>query len=746
MRITARITNYFFTMIMYFLAVSSIQAQNNPAKNAEIELSFNGTFLNTHQGPDCKKVSENGIYKAMYDIGLVTDESRQLINFELYKNETKLYSIPELPGADIYISNAGYLAVVNMDLHFNQQVSLHFYDPSGNPVFKKTFNYASLFNFSPSGKKFGVGTDKNFTVFSMVDNKSYNLPPCSKFCFSEDESLVAIAKESGLQIYKYDKRISTIHTGLFYPRSLAISQDNNTVWIAGKSKLKVYDIISQNLLNEDILQEDFSFRELKTTNGQVYAGVHYKKDGISKGILRTYDVTGNIQSEKVSAEKSYKTFEAANKYKPKHKSKAYDPIPWPFEPFNQVHKVWNHYEQHMGDGTGSWSYLHQGLDLEVPINEPVYAVEDGWVKLVLTLGGDSYWRVAVCPEQVPGYSDGWLYAHLVQSSIMVDVGDYVEVHDYIGDIIYWSADWGHIHFVNIHDQGNIWYYDDDEWGINFNPLLALDPITDAVAPVIENFAMNSKFGFCVNQTSNYLSPENLSGDVDIIAKISDFHGSSNWEQPAFKTYYWFTKLPANDTVFPKTLGQILNHTYPQYNGGFYESYAPLMYKKDNMHPSPPWMNTDRDYYQVLTNNNGDSIAELSEMSLAFETTNYTDGDYKLFVEAWDEFGNMAIDSQVVTFNNGIYTSLEKIENESPFTIFPNPVAEYINIALKPDYKTSSTLSIKITNSQMETVFQKTELNSDQVNSGINIYNLSTGLYFITFEMNGNVWVEKVVKR
>ena len=61
----------------------------------------------------------------------------------------------------------------------------------------------------------------------------------------------------------------------------------------------------------------------------------------------------------------------------------YDPIPWPFAPFDSMRTIWNHYEQNMGTG-GLDSYLHQGLDFIVPIGEPTYSVIDGYVKLVGT--------------------------------------------------------------------------------------------------------------------------------------------------------------------------------------------------------------------------------------------------------------------------------------------------------------------------------------------------------------------------
>ncbi|MCD4697516.1 MAG: T9SS type A sorting domain-containing protein, partial [Bacteroidales bacterium] len=475
-------------------------------------------------------------------------------------------------------------------------------------------------------------------------------------------------------------------------------------------------------------------------------GIHYRDNGLSKGTLQYIDNSGSIIEESEMASKTYEVFEHSPKQKPSGKN--YDPIPWPFQPFEQVHKVWNHYEQHMGDGSGSWSYLHQGLDIEVPINEPTYAVEEGWVKLMLTIGGAAYWRVAVSPEQVSGYSNGWLYAHLVESSIQVDVGDYVMVHDYLGNIIDWSGSWGHIHFVNIRDHGEVWLYDDDTWGINFNPLLALDPNTDEFVPVIENFSSASKFGFCINETSTYLDPDDLYGDIDIIAKISDYHGDSEWEQPAFKTYYWINKIPEDTNVFPKTLGQILNHTYDQYPSGYYEAYAPLMYKKDWLHPSPPWMNFDRDYWQILTNNNGDSIVDPSETALSFPTTNYYDGNYRIFVEAWDEYGNMTVDSQDVIFNNGFTNVDNNFTNAAEFSVFPNPAGSYVNIRFGLPGNSLGPVVIRLYDNQLNQLSElvKEDAAVFQSNSvNIDLSSCPTGLYFVEISQGNYRTMGKFIK-
>jgi murein DD-endopeptidase MepM/ murein hydrolase activator NlpD len=722
--------------VIFFGFYPNMQAQNSDYLPKNVSLSFNGTFQ-TPKSNGVRNSSENAKFTVKYDIGAVSDGMRELRNLQLFKEDQLVYRLTEVPGSDIYISNSGMLAVIDMRFHYQQRIDINFYNSDGNMIMRQSYRYASLFGFSPKGDKFVVGTDKNLHIIDLALNSVISIESCSKFVFSEDEMLLATAREDEVCIYENYLKIAQITAGFTYPRGITISHNNSNISIIDKKNLKVYSISDLEMIFSASLPENYSFRDIRTGNDDVIlTGVHYRHNGVSKGILNVYDLQGELIEQKEIAQKNFKTFEKSEIEK--KQGKLYNPIPWPFEPFNEVHKVWNHYEQHMGDGSGDWSYLHQGLDIEVPIDEPTYAVEEGFVKLVLTFGGDYYWRVAVSPEQVPGYSNGWLYAHLVESSIQVDVGDTVYVHDYLGDIIYWAEDWGHIHFVNIRDHGTVWYYDDDEWGINFNPLLALDPITDEVPPQIENFYSGSKFGFCINETSNYLSPDNLHGNVDIIVKISDYHGSSEWEQPAFKTYFWLNKLPGNTNVFSKTLGQILNHSYTNYSTGFFQSYAPLIYKKDNAHPSPPWMNEDRDYWQILTNNNGDSIAELQETQLAFPTADYPDGDYRIVVEAWDEYGNMDIDSMIVTFDN--FTTQQKdYQSDDKFasSCFPNPAKDIVYIELTLPSKVQSPVTICLYDCSMKEIKRtevlnpvpgviKIELSINDLNSGLYFYKIDSG--------------------
>lgn len=635
---------YLFAPMLNSCLISADLASYN------ISLSHTGKFTFNSPNPEAKRFSDNGKFWCDYDIGRVGDEVRELNNFRFYEENRQLFSMKLAPGSDLYISNSGYLAFMDHRRHYKGELTIHLYSPSGNKLSSKTYLGASLFGFSPTGNKFGVGNSNQLNIVSVSDGMTQSYPPGFQFDISEDEEYLAIASEDYLRIYSNGELLKTLETGFWHTRDVKISNEHNLVAAIDKTKLKTFALDSGNLLYEDDVENELSFRDLAVADGFLYAGVQYRADGILKGILRTYNHDGDIIAQNEEAFKRYQTFD--NPPTPDSGSE-YDTIPWPFVPFDEMHTVWNYYEQHMGGWGGDYSYLHQGLDMIVPIAEPTYSVQEGYVKCVLTIGGDAYWRVAISPVQEPGYSDGWLYAHLIESTIPVDVGDYLQIHTYLGDIIQWSWDWGHIHFVEIHDEGIVWEYWDNEWGINFNPLRALQPDTDIDPPYFEDVFGYSKFAYCANETSNYLQPDNLHGDIDIIAKVVDYIGESEWQQPAFETYYWVEKLPENITVFPRTMGHRLNHSYPFYDGGNYEPYAATIFKRDYTLQPSSWMDTERNYYHSLTNSNGDSIVELWEKDLAFPTADYPDGSYRIYIEAADEYGNSAIESEDVEFNNSI---------------------------------------------------------------------------------------------
>ncbi|MFC1564013.1 FlgD immunoglobulin-like domain containing protein [candidate division KSB1 bacterium] len=664
---------YRFFYIIFFLLISVLAAAQERNPEA-LSVSHTGKIVKLFDINDTiRNSSQDGRYTCTYDIGRVSDEIRELKNLKFFEEGKLIFTMDEAPGSDLYISNSGYIAFMDMKRHFLNEVEVHFYDRQGQYLSSRTFNDAFLFGFSSKGNKFGVGTPEQLNIISLKDNTIDILDKGFQFDISENEEFTAVAGENRVKIYRHGTPVLDLETDMQHHRSVKISTLNDAVAVAGRKQVKIYSLADGNLRFEDTLTGRENFRDLEFDGNELAAGIQYRDRTHLKGSLKKYDLSGyNNTIYREGPSKKLKSFPGKQNL-PK-KNTVYPKIPWPFEPFDELHTVWDYYEQHMGS---TYPYLHQGLDLIVPVGEPAYAVQEGIVKCVLTIGGASYWRLATAETQVSGESEGWLYAHLIESSIAVDVGDTVEVHDYLGDIIMWIEEWGHIHFARIKDSGTVWRYDDGEWGIVYNPLLALEPNTDTIAPVIKDVKAGKRFMFFENGQDTEVDADSLYRDIDIVVKVEDYIGDAEWTIPAYRTYYSVERLSDNSEVFPRTLAHVLNHEYGFYASTHYYDYAPLIYKANRDLRAPYWMEIYRNYYHILTNSDGDSLISLSERNLAFPTADYPDGDYRIIVEAYDAYGNSDTDSMNVTFKNGVTTDVDDRKNFMPdeFLLkqnYPNP--------------------------------------------------------------------------
>lgn len=341
-----------FQLLLFALALFTIPAlSDNLAKslsNANIAVQSNGTFAHPSMNAGSKINSPNGLFWCSYETGQVSDEMRELKNFEFYKGSQLLFALEEVPGSDLYISNAGNIAFMDMKRHFDQEVTVHFYSPLGQLLSSRSFRGASLFGFSDAGNKFGVGTAEHLYIVSPMEQQWESYPPADQFSISEDENLVAIAYRGKIQVFRNGELQREFDTGFTYPRAVQLSSQSNLVAAIDKRNLKVYSLNDGNLLFNQKLRGPYSYRDLRNIDGNIVSGIHFRENGISKGILKTFDRNGNILLEQESAVKKFETF-SNSQFNPSSTS-AYPEIPWPFVPFDSMHTVWNFYEQHMGLG------------------------------------------------------------------------------------------------------------------------------------------------------------------------------------------------------------------------------------------------------------------------------------------------------------------------------------------------------------------------------------------------------------
>jgi len=318
-------------------------------------------------------------------------------------------------------------------------------------------------------------------------------------------------------------------------------------------------------------------------------------------------------------------------------------IPWPVQPDYPTHGIGNTYGEYQY--YGGYPYLHPGLDVLVSAGTPVYAVEAGWVKAVLTTSADLHWRAAIGDSPGSGECNGWLYAHLEQSSIQVVPGEYVTEGQYLGDIVEWPvADFHHIHFVKIRNSGFPW---ESDWEFIANPLDELEGTLDPDPPVIQNCYLGQKFAFFANETDSYFPPGSaISGDVDILVRLGDRINHPTWLLSPYAVAYEIY----NETT---TTGMIHSLTFT--GQLFWRDNVNVVFQDDAL------FDTQGDYdrrifYHIITNTDGDSVIEASDTAGCWRTADFTNGEYwvKIFVADRDGFDGVdydTVDSMLVVVDN-----------------------------------------------------------------------------------------------
>lgn len=313
-------------------------------------------------------------------------------------------------------------------------------------------------------------------------------------------------------------------------------------------------------------------------------------------------------------------------------------VDWPVYPRTEAHPLGNSYGEYQNYG-GS-NYLHPGIDVLSPAFSPVFAVKAGYVKAVLTTGGENYWRVAIGDSSGTVPCDGWLYAHLDQWSIPVIEGQWVNEGQYLGDLVYWPvADFHHLHFSRIRNTGQPW---NSNWDFIGNPLEELSDQTDVDPPVFKTVNGGVPFAFCPDNGHTYFSPgDPLTGAVDIIARITDKIGHHTWELgPHTVTYEIY------DDTF--STGPILSNIATGFL--FWTENVNVTYQDDATYNTRGDYDY-RDYYYIVTNTDGDSVVEASDAGGAWHTEDFPNGSWWVKVTASDLGGNVTSETMLVTTEN-----------------------------------------------------------------------------------------------
>ncbi|GEM_PF-1237280 len=420
------------------------------------------------------------------------------------------------------------------------------------------------------------------------------------------------------------------------PRDMAFSETDRVLWIMGADRILRIGLTGDSMTSIPA-SPGAEFTDLFAVDGDLVVGSRCRRDGVSRGTIGIYRGTQCVSWIHGDVEPIDHGDGAGRD----------DEIPWPFTPDEQ-HVVGNSYGAYQGFDPYN-PYMHPGIDILVPHGTPVYAVRDGVVKAILTTSGDLHWRVAVADEDTSGTSDGYLYAHLVEGSITVQVGDAVTTGQHLGNIVEWVTDFHHLHFARIQAAGSTWT---GSWKNTRNPHLLIRNRTESEPPSFLEARPGSLFAFCNNQSNTYQAPDALTGDVDII--VSAFDRVLTHYESAVQELWYSIYQEGNPAapVVDNRLAVRFDMELDTYQSGSVSSFlVDLLYKQDTT--CQTWFDYDaRVFYYILTNSNGDDVYDASDLTEAWHTAELPDGRYVIEVTAVDTNANISTATMTVTTANG----------------------------------------------------------------------------------------------
>ncbi len=625
-----------------------------------------GTQVRSPLGTYSMVIDQKGVRQHLDKADLMITGAR---GFEL-----RLHNIT---GNGFLISDLGYVLAVSAPESPALPVSLQIHNFENRVVYRNTFHRFSNPSLSPDGSQLIFSADELLNVLNLITWKLQSYPGSDVYAAGPDNLMAALIRDEESPHMVVFRGETPIHHILPVekPRQMGFDVEGSTLFIISRSRLSAI-CLQTGQIRELYRPESGEIRDLQVNRGRIRLGIRELRNNRYRGRCDVLNFRGNRLGRVWGEEKKISVNSVGES--------RHDSIPWPYAP-NEQHPVGNTYAAYQGFYPSS-PYLHPGIDVMGVPGQAVYAVKAGVVKAIITISAELHWRVAIADSGTADPVEGYLYAHLIQNTITVNVGDTVELGQHLGDIIEWPTGFHHIHFARIQDSGSTWH---GNWICTENPHLNIDMINDTEPPVILNAYNNERFMFCENETPNYMDSNDLHGEVDIISRMYDRIDSLyDVVVQEIRVSIYPTADP-DDPVMDELLSIFFDMELDTYQGGAQsDALVPVFYKRDSTCGSV-FDSYSAEYYHIVTNSNGDMVFELSDRDASWDTTAVPDGAYTVAVTGIDVAGNRTTETMDVMVNNyGGATPTPVydfgVRLELPERVYPGEMFEVIAYLDNPD--------------------------------------------------------------
>lgn len=539
-------------------------------------------------------------------------------------------------GTSLHPIKNGFLTLITLEE--SAPVWLRIYDQSGNLIIKQQYN--KVINLTSSEDLcYTTFFDGNEVIIYDSKNQMFDSQQGSTlFSVNNSGEIAYVDRSNRLKVNGQTYNADGLIRGLkYYQNKLYVISDKGFYTFDNKLK--------------EICQG--SCLEMKIVDEQLYVVI--KEQESQENHVSIYKLTKRETMELIAQKKQpimERTHEDISS-------------PLKYSEENYEHPIGNSYGeiQQYGDT----AYLHPGVDFLGDDYEEVYAVHDGYVKAILTTGGDPYWRIAIANEDSDTEAEGYLYAHLNESSFTVAVGDFVQAGQLIGTLYPWDYyDFTHVHYARIKSSGFTWQGD---WWTVDNPQVDTTNLIDSTAPVFNQITTNQMFAFR-DESGNYLDSQHLNGSFDILVDCYD-QTNSDWKIDIWEIDFEITKADEPEIPLYFKFSFAYDFSLDTYGESSWDAMIlNTIYSRDEQYFSLGNYE-ERTYFHLITNNDNNADIDVTDAANIFDSTQFSDGNYLLTVTARDASGNSSSEIMEIYFENGI-SSVDADYEQTFSNCFPNP--------------------------------------------------------------------------
>ena len=662
---------------------------------------------------------------------IIENNSKQLQTSIDFESGQELIEYKNLlfKGNSAFKIKNGYLSISGK--YENTGSSIYIYNEIGSEVFTKRYKSIINLKISPSGNYCCFYDGTQLQILNLITLKVQVLPGTTLFDINNNGDVVFYNESNGSinvdsTSYAFNEPVFMIE---FFNEKAIVATKNDLYSFENNVIKKIYQSEEGRIFDIQIIQDKMYF----TTKQELKDKFIFQLFSTNNLSTFQFEQQAELALANLRSKKQLAT-PIDSKFHNLTNELIRDPLNFYQDTVYQP--IGNSYNEIQEYTPGS-PYLHPGVDLLGTYLQDVYSVKQGYVKAIITISGIYHWRIAIANENTADTSQGYLYAHLEQSTIPYQVGDSVNEGDIIGQLVDFPVTgFVHCHFARIFDDGLTW---NGSWWTFENPLTYMTNFFDTIPPGFEPTINNDVFAFR-DSAGNYLSPSSLYGNVTVISKSFDQINAS-WHCDVNKLRYSLSPLSNPQTILIDTFA----YEYDFYNDNYFStSYLTgiinTIYSRDiSCYTTADYV--VRDFYHIVTNSDGNDTIDGNDSIQYFDTKQFANGNYIFRVEASDPSGNTSRDSMIITIQN-TGTAIENFSNENRFQISPNPFEDNLNIqSLKSIDELESLTIIDVMG---RAVKELNNLNTNQTLS-INLSDLKSGVYFVRINFDQEIKTLKIIK-